>query len=153
MATTLETRNRTVRELLNGTYTTLKSIVPLQHDMMKPQILGNTLQVEFGVLIGITGDVRGQLILAGEQYIFSAIGESMFGMPVEEEMLASFSGELGNMLAGGLSTNIVQNGIKTDITSPTIMQGSTTLSGYERAIHMRAVFEAKGVLNIYLLLD
>lgn len=122
MATTLETRNSPVRELLNGTYTALKSIVPLQHDMMKPQLLGNTLQVEFG-------------------------------MPVEEEMLASFSGELGNMLAGGLSTNIVQNGIKTDITSPTIMQGSTTLSGYERAIHMRAVFEAKGVLNIYLLLD
>lgn len=153
MTITVEERNKTVKELLNGTYTTLKSIVPLQHDFMKPQIVGSSLHIKFGVLIGITGDVKGQLILAGEQSVFGAIGESMFGMPVEGEMLASFSGELGNMLAGGLSTKVIENGIKTDITSPTIMQGSTTLSGYERAIHISAVFAAIGVLNIYLLLD
>lgn len=153
MAITTEERNLTVRNLLNGTYTTLKSIVPIEYEATKPQILGNSLQINFGVLIGITGDVKGQLILAGEEPVFAAIGESMFGMPIEGEMLASFSGELGNMLAGGLSTNIIENGIKTDITSPTIMQGSTNLSGYEKAIHMSAVFEGVGVLRIYLLLD
>jgi len=68
-------------------------------------------------------------------------------------MLMSFSGELGNMIAGSLSTNIVAQGIKTDITSPTILQGSTTLSGYDRAIHTVVQFAEIGQMDIYLLLD
>lgn len=47
----------------------------------------------------------------------------MFGMELEGEMLASFSGELGDMLTGSNSTQIMNSGVKTNITAPTIMQG------------------------------
>lgn len=153
MTITLEERNRSVKELLNGTYTALKTVVPINHEIAKPQLLKQHLQTQFGVLIGITGDVKGKLVLSGESTVFGSIGESMFGMPVEGEMLASFSGELGNMIAGSLSTNIVKEGINTDITSPTIIQGKTKLSGYERAIQVTVSFDQVGEMEIYLLLD
>ncbi|MDY0409121.1 chemotaxis protein CheX [Virgibacillus soli] len=146
-------RNKTITDLLNATYVSLKSVVPLPYQISKPALLGKSLLIEFGVLIGITGDIKGKLILGGEQAIFQTIGESMFGMALEGEMLTSFSGELGNMLAGNLATNIVKSGINTDITSPTIMDGQTSISGYKQALQLTALFEQAGDLNIYLLMD
>lgn len=146
-------RNRLITVLLNSTYTSLKSIVPINYQMSKPSLLDKTLNLQFGVLIGVTGDIKGRLILAGEQAVFGSIGEMMFGMNLEGEMLSSFSGELGNMLAGRISTTIVENGIETDITAPTIMEGDTTLSGSEKAIKTTATFDDVGDLDIYLLLD
>ncbi|MBD1224570.1 chemotaxis protein CheX [Virgibacillus halodenitrificans] len=153
MPITIEERNKTITSLLNGTNKALASIVPMDFSMSKPKLLGKSLHLQFGVLIGITGDIKGKLILAGDQPMFGAIGEKMFGMPLEGEMLASFSGELGNMLAGGIATNIIQDGVKTDITAPTIMQGNTTLTGYEKALHLPVAFMHSGEMDIYLLLD
>ncbi|OZU87192.1 chemotaxis protein CheX [Virgibacillus indicus] len=153
MTPTVTERNRTITDLLNATYTSLKSIVPINYQMSKPQLLGKTLNLQFGVLIGVTGDIKGRLILAGNPAVFSSIGESMFGMPLEGEMLSSFSGELGNMLAGRIATAIVESDIKTDITAPTIMEGNTTLSGYEKAIQLTAEFDHVGGMDIYLLLN
>ncbi|TQS74966.1 chemotaxis protein CheX [Ornithinibacillus gellani] len=153
MTATANTRNKIILDLLNGTKAALQNIVPIPYQMSKPALLGESLHLEYGVLIGIAGDVKGQLILGGKPGVFAAIGKSMFGMDIAGEMLASFSGELGNMLAGSLSTNIVQNGLNTDITSPTIMEGTTRLSGYDRAIQMKTAFEQTGNLDIYLLLD
>lgn len=153
MSTTMNENTGTITDLLNATYKSLKSIVPVHYEMSKPRLLGKSLELQFGVLIGVTGDVKGRLILAGPKETFGAIGESMFGMPLDGEMLSSFSGELGNMLAGGISTTIVEKDIKTDITAPTIMEGNTTLSGYENAIQVTAEFEKIGSMNIYLLLN
>ncbi|SET07908.1 chemotaxis protein CheX [Oceanobacillus limi] len=146
-------KSKSITTLLNGTIASIKNVVPIQHEVNGPQLLQNALKVQFGVLIGITGDLRGKLVLTGDTKVFGGIGEAMFGMPLEGEMLSSFSGELGNMIAGGLSTNIIESGIKTDITAPTIMEGSTSLSGYEKAIHLTAAFESVGELDIYLLVD
>lgn len=77
----------------------------------------------------------------------------MFGMNVEGDMLTSFTGELGNMIAGALSTIIANEGVKTNITSPTVMEGSTKLSGFEQALVLTAKYETAGSINIYLLLD
>ncbi|GIO27031.1 chemotaxis protein CheX [Ornithinibacillus bavariensis] len=148
-----EERSKAITSLLNGAITAVKNTIPIQHEISKPQMSESFLKLHFGVLIGITGDLKGKLILSGESAVFSTIGESMFGMPVQDDMLASFSGELGNILAGGISTTIIQSGIKTDITSPTIIEGSTTISGYEKAIHLPVIFNSTGILNIFLLVD
>ena len=118
--------------MLNGTYTSLKTIMPIHHEIQKPRLLKQSLHLHFGVLIGMTIDIKGKLILAGNSTLFGFIGESMYGMPLEGEMLLSFSGELGNMIAGGLSTHLVDCGIKTDITSPTIIQGNVILSDHQK---------------------
>ena len=150
MSIAIEEGSNSITYLLNGTITAFKNIVPINHEFLKPKLLGQSLYLQYGVLIG---PVRGKLILAGDSPAFGAIGASMFGMPLEGEMLASFSGELGNMIAGSLSTVIVENGINTDITSPTILSGEATLSGYEKAIQLTAILDDVGEMEIYLLLD
>nr|WP_272914185.1 chemotaxis protein CheX [Bacillus dakarensis] len=101
----------------------------------------------------MTGDVKGKLILSGDSKVFGSIGEMMFGMKLEKDMLSSFSGELGNMIAGGISSRIFEEGLQTDITSPTVLSGNTTISGYGRALHIPASFEKMGEMGIFLLLD
>lgn len=149
----LQEKSKAITTLLNGTIASIKNVIPIEYGVSKPQLSGESLKLGFGVLIGITGDVRGKLVLSADSTVFGAIGERMFGMPLEGEMLVSFSGELGNMIAGGLSTNIVQSGITTDITAPTIMEGKTTLLGYERAIRLTVSFGSIGELDLYLLVD
>jgi len=151
--TVTKEKSKNITLLLNGTITSVKNVIPIKHKISKPKLLSSHLSLQYGVLIAVTGDIKGDLVLTGEANVFGSIGEAMFGMPLEGEILASFSGELGNMIAGGLSTNIMENGIKTDITAPTILEGNTTLSGYEKAIHLPLSLESIGNIEIYLLLD
>jgi chemotaxis protein CheX len=50
----------------------------------------------------------------------------MFGMEVNalEEMAKSAIAELGNMIMGNVSTEFYNNGIKIDITPPTVLVGN-----------------------------
>lgn len=153
MSITVVEKSQVITVLLNGTILALKTIVPTHYELTKPKLLGTSLHLQFGILIGITGDIKARLILMGNPITFSTIAHSMFGMELEGEMLASFSGELGNMLAGSISTHIVNSGIQTDITAPTIMQGDSRLSGFEKAIGMSAIFSEQDQLDLYLLLD
>jgi len=153
MTLTTSERSSVVTQLLNGALSSIKEVVPIEFQMEKPRLLHQEFHLYFGVLIGITGDIKGKLVFTGDQKTFGSIGEKMFGMPLEGEMLLSFSGELGNMIAGGISTNIAENGTDINITSPTIMQGDTTLSGYVQALEVPVQFKKVGTLNTYLLLD
>ncbi|MET0785719.1 MAG: chemotaxis protein CheX [Paenisporosarcina sp.] len=144
---------QTIFEILNGLNASIKNVIPLNQKIDKPSLLSKPLQLQFGVLIGIVGDVTGKIVFTGERNVFSSIGESMFGMSIEGDMLSSFSGELGNMLAAGLSSRIAEHGIATDITSPTVMEGNTTLSGFEKAFHIQVTFDNEDKLHIYLMLD
>lgn len=152
MSTTVVGNNKVILELLNGTLSSFQSVVPVNFEITKPQLHESSLHLQFGVLIGVTGDIKGKLVFSGDLNLFSYIGEAMYGMSLEGEMLTSFSGELGNMIAGGLSTNVVESGINIDITSPTIMQGNTLLSGYKKAISLKFLNKDAGDMDIYLLL-
>lgn len=68
-------------------------------------------------------------------------------------MLESFSGELGNMLAGNLSTFVSQSGIEMDITPPTVLAGQTKLSGFDKALTLPISLQNIGQLNIVLILE
>ncbi|RIU94457.1 chemotaxis protein CheX [Oceanobacillus picturae] len=153
MTTTANQQSKVITHLLNGTNTTMKSIIPVAQNVSKPQLLTEPPIVEYGVLIGITGDIKGKIMLSGDPAVFSGIGGVMFGMAVEGEMLVSFSGELGNMIAGGIATIIVNEGLTTDITAPTVLQGTTKISGYKKAIKLKAGFENLGELDVMFLLD
>jgi len=153
MSVQTEGRNKAVTKLLNGTLSSIKTVIPIQFDVKKPKLFRQDFHLYFGVLIGITGDIKGRLVFTGDPETFGSIGKVMFGSPLEGEMLASFSGELGNMIAGGLSTKIAKSGTDINITSPTIMEGDTKLSGYGQALELAVLFENTGQLNTYLLLD
>lgn len=146
------TMSKNVTLLLNSAISSIKSVLPFQYSISKPNLEASHLPLEYAVLIAVTGDMKGKLILSGKTNTFSYIGEKMFGMQLEGDMLKSFSGELGNMIAGSLSTNMTENGISMDISAPSILEGNTTLSGYKTAIRLPLVM-AIGNLEIYLLLD
>lgn|SRR5690625_943590 len=149
----IKERNKAITKLLNGTLSSLSTVVPMDFTTGKPQLVRKDFDLNFGVLIGITGDLMGKLVLSGELDVFGSIGKAMFNMPLEGEMLHSFSGELGNMIAGGLSTHISNNGININITAPTVMDGDVTLSGFKQGLEVAVTFDQHNKMNTFLLLD
>ncbi|WLR53028.1 chemotaxis protein CheX [Bacillus tianshenii] len=143
-----------VTSILNGTIEAVNSIIPVELHIDKPSLMTQPLQQSsIGVLIGMTGDVRGRIVIVGDESTLSNIGEIMFGMPLEGEMLQSFTGELGNMIAGNISTNISQKGLTTDITPPTVMVGQTKMYGFDRAFRVPVNIQDKGEIQIILMIE
>lgn len=66
----------------------------------------------------------------------SKIGEGMFGIPIEGEMLESFAAELGNMLAGNIATSLETENTIMDITPPTVIVGNTKMYGFNEAVNL-----------------
>ncbi|MFD2445794.1 chemotaxis protein CheX [Bacillus sp. CGMCC 1.16607] len=148
------TLSTNVTNILNGTIESVKSLLPFQIVLDKPSLFAEPFTQEMiAVLIGMTGDVKGRIIINGDEEVFGKIGEGMFGMRLEGEMLESFAGELGNMLAGNLSTIISQNGYEMDITPPTVLVGQSKIYGFERAFRLPIHIQDKGTLLIILMID
>ena len=143
-----------IQTILNGTVHALKTIIPVPIQVAAPTITHEPYeQQEMGVLIGIIGDSKGRIIIDGSPAIFGNIGSSMFGMPLEGEMLESFTGEFGNMIAGNLCTHVGANGLELDITPPTVMVGNTKLYGFQHAFRLPATIEGVGEIVILLTID
>ncbi|SES33089.1 chemotaxis protein CheX [Psychrobacillus sp. OK032] len=143
-----------IQTILNGTIQSLKSVIPLSMDIKSPSLMVQPFeQTEMSVLIGIIGDIKGRIIIDSTSNGFSKIGATMFGMPLEGEMLESFTGELGNMIAGNLCTSVAANGVEIDITPPTVIVGTTKLFGFQHAFKLPVEIEDVGELTIILTID
>src|SRR5699024_11131558 len=118
----------------------------------KPNLIKDAINDRFGVLIGIVGDLKGKLVLAGDIHMFGLIGEKMFGMEVTGDMLSSFSGEFGNMLASTISTNSASEAMSTDITCPALIEGQAKISGCKVASQTKVSFAARADVDTYLMI-
>ncbi|MFJ8067466.1 chemotaxis protein CheX [Peribacillus sp. NPDC096447] len=99
--------NTIITKLLNGTILAVKSVIPFTLDIQKPYLIRQPFEQEsISVLIDMAGDIRGRIMIEGINGCMSNIGESMFGMPLEGEMLESFAAAFGNMLAGNIATSL-----------------------------------------------
>ncbi|MFJ5769618.1 chemotaxis protein CheX [Psychrobacillus sp. NPDC093180] len=143
-----------IQTILNGTIQSLKSVIPLSMDIKSPSLMVQPFeQTEMSVLIGIIGDIKGRIIIDSTSNGFSKIGATMFGMPLEGEMLESFTGELGNMIAGNLCTTVAANGVDIDITPPTVIVGTSRLFGFQHAFKLPVVIADVGEVTIILTID
>lgn len=148
------TLTKSVTDILNGTIDAVKSVVPLEIQVEKPALFTQPFtQHSIGVLIGMTGDARGRIIIDGDHEVFGKIGEAMFGMVLEGEMLESFAGELGNMIAGNISTFVSQRGFEMDITPPTVLVGQTKVYGFTKAFRLPVTITGVGTLMIVLMVE
>ncbi len=148
------TLTKSVTNILNGTIESVKAVLPLDISIEKPNIFTEPYtQHSIGVLIGMTGDARGRIIIDGDEIVFGKIGEAMYGMALEGEMLESFAGELGNMIAGSLSTFISQKGINMDITPPTVLVGQTKVYGFSKAFRLPIEITNVGSILIVLMVE
>ncbi|WML35705.1 chemotaxis protein CheX [Clostridium sp. OS1-26] len=78
------------------------------------------------IIIGIAGDVRGQVIFnLSQKSACSVVSKMMCGMPVSslDDMAKSAICELANMISGNAATLFSEQKINLDITPPTIMIG------------------------------
>jgi chemotaxis protein CheX len=110
-------------------------------------------QKEMSVLIGVAGDLRGRLILDADRTVFGAIGAKMFGMELSGDMLDSFTGELGNMIAGNMATHLAERQVTVDITPPTVLVGQTKITGFKKAISVPVLVEGEDQLHLVLIME
>ena len=83
------------------------------------------------IMIGITGEMRGSVIIALTYNKALEIAfKMMMGMPVTEldEMATSAISELGNMIMGNAATILSTKGVGIDITPPTLCRGNLTIT-------------------------
>lgn len=83
------------------------------------------------IMIGITGEMRGQVIIAFTLEVACDIASRMMmGMPVTEmdELAMSAISELGNMILGNAATILSTRGIGIDITPPSLCRGTMSIT-------------------------
>ncbi|KGP71104.1 chemotaxis protein CheX [Pontibacillus yanchengensis] len=146
--------NQSVKEILNGTIESVKAVIPFEIEIEKPSFQDKPLlHTDLGVLIGVKGDIQGRLVIEGSKESVGLIGERMFGMPLEGEMLESFTGELANMIVGQLATIVSQRDVDIDITPPTLMDSINLFSQNEKALCVPVSLENQQSLQMTLLLE
>lgn len=83
------------------------------------------------IMIGVTGEMKGQVMLAFEDSVACDIAGKMMMTTVEklDEISTSAICELGNMIMGNASTVFSVEGIGIDITPPTMCKGNVSFQG------------------------
>lgn len=88
-----------------------------------PEVLGN----DVNVTIGITGDIKGQVILSLGTAEALAVARTIVPWELTEfdEMASSSISELTNILVGRASTYFEQIGLATDLSVPSVFTGNS----------------------------
>lgn len=143
-----------VKTIIEGTKSAVSTVIPFPMTADNPEWIKAPInQKEIGVLVSVTGDLKVRLILEESKEVFQRMGEQMYGMPLEDEILESFVGEMGNMIAGNLAAYLSEKGYQIDITPPTVMVGQTKIYGFDRAIYLPLHIEGIGQLHITLIVE
>ncbi|QAS50828.1 chemotaxis protein CheX [Halobacillus litoralis] len=143
-----------ITAVLNGSVDSVHSIMPFELTIEKPSILHEPQNnSELAVLIGMTGDVTGKLMIEGSNSSFGYVGEKMYGMPLEGEMLFSFTGELANMIAGHLATSVSEQSLSLDITPPTVIEGNAEIHGFKRGFQVPVNLQENHTLHLVLMIE
>lgn len=105
----------------------LKQACGIDASVGKPYLKKSTFGGDaVSLFIGITGDLKGQVILNMSSNVAKQVASALMGgFPVVEldEMSKSAVSELGNMILGNSATNFSQMGVKIDITPPSLVIG------------------------------
>ncbi len=82
------------------------------------------------IIIGVTGEMRGQVMIAFKKEIACDIVSKMIMMPVSQldDLAQSAICELGNMILGNTATVFSTRGIGIDITPPTLATGKMSFT-------------------------
>jgi len=117
-----------INPFISAAQTVLKDFCHIESTMGRPYLKQATYEGDIlAVIVGITGVLRGQVILTMENKTACDIASHMMmGMPVPElnDMAKSAVSELSNMILGNAATIFSTKNIALDITPPTITQGT-----------------------------
>lgn len=149
MATSLSSQ---VTTILNASLQAVDSVIPGAFRAGSPTVVTAPIHPsEVGVLVGITGEVKGRLFVSSTLSVFSEIGRIMYGMDLNEDMVRSFASEFTNMLAGNMVR--LAEGMTLDISPPTTIEGGTAMYGFARAITVPLIAESEASVQLALMLE
>lgn len=108
----------------------MKSMCQLDVKIGKPYVKTTEFENDsLVIMIGVTGEMRGQVMIAFSVDIACDIASKMIMAPVIElnELSMSAISELGNMILGNAATILSTKGIGIDITPPTLCRGNVSI--------------------------
>jgi chemotaxis protein CheX len=103
------------------------------------------------ILIGFTGEMKGQALIAFNNEVACNIASKMIMMPITvmDELAKSAISELGNMIMGNTATIFSTKGIAIDITPPTVANGSMSFTtNYASNICVPLIYEENKTIEI-----
>lgn len=107
------------------------------------------------IIIGVTGEMRGQVMIAFANDVACDIASKMCMMPITQmdEISTSAICELGNMIMGNTATVFSTKGVGIDITPPTMCQGNVTFTtGFTKNICIPIIYEDNKVIEFNIAL-
>lgn len=141
-----------INPFLVASSTILKQMCNVDTKIGKPYIKSPVfVEDTLLILIGFTGAMKGQVMIAFEYPIACDIASRMMMMPVTQldEMAKSAIGELGNMIMGNTATIFSAKGIAIDITPPTIGNGTMTFStNYATNICVPFTYDGSKIIEV-----
>lgn len=135
----------------------LTQMTQIDFQVGKPTLKGSPCSAHnIVILIGITGDIKGQAMLSfDEGMALYIVSRMMGGMEVTalDEISKSALSELGNMILGNSATLLYNTGVKVDITPPTLMMGNNLSISTDQMQTICVPIETEGKrieLNIFV---
>ena len=120
-----------INPFLSAAMQMLKDVSQVETTLGKPNVKEAHFEEDtIVIMIGITGEMKGQVMLAFPNDVACLVSGNMCMMPATEmnELYMSAICELGNMIMGNAATIFSIKGIGIDITPPTICVGDVTFT-------------------------
>ncbi|WNR42676.1 chemotaxis protein CheX [Paenibacillus roseipurpureus] len=137
--------------LLDSVRTSIGNIIPRPLSQAKVCTDNEPLiKDEIGVAIQFTNSDY-CMVLDGQRVVFSRISEAVFGMYMEGEMLDSCVSEIANIIAGGTTTILGEQGISLDITTPSLLEDNFDWKDQGNKLTLPISIDAVGEIRVVLM--
>jgi chemotaxis protein CheX len=100
------------------------------------------------IIVGVTGEMRGQVLIAMSAENACDIASKMCMMEVREidDFASSALSELGNMIMGNAATVFSSSGVGIDITPPTLSHGQVSFtSSFAKSLCVPMTYPGGGI--------
>ncbi|MDR6885362.1 chemotaxis protein CheC [Bacillus sp. 3255] len=137
--------------LLNSVRASIGNIIPKPLNQSEVRTCSEPISKdEIGVAIHFTNSEY-SMVLDGQRVVFSRISEAVFGMYMEGEMLDSCVSEIANIIAGGTTTILGDQGVTLDITTPSLLQDGFDYNERSGRLTMPISIETVGDIRVILM--
>ncbi len=128
----------------------LKDMCFVDTKIGKPYIRDNIDNDSVIIMLGITGQLRGQVVILLNQLAACDIASRMIMMPVSEidELSGSAICELGNMILGNAATVFSTKGLSIDITPPSLCIGKMAFMNASKSICVPLSYDDDKVIEL-----
>lgn len=144
-----------INPFLQASMSVMENVAQMKLTVGKPMIHNFVFpNLTYTIQVGITGAMRGQVVLAMVEDKAKAIASKMmFGMPVDtlDEMACSALNELSNMILGNTATVFSTQGVLIDITPPMAVLGSNvTIKSDIEGLKIPLLYEGEEYIGLHI---